>query len=531
MIVPDETRYTEIPREMLSTGNWVVPRYDGLRYFEKPPLGYWVNAASIHVFGENTFGARLPGALEAALTSLLVFLFARATFRSRKLALYATLIHMTFFEVFVIGTINVLDSLLTLLLSAGIASFYLAAQEERRRRALLFWVSSGVFLGLAFLAKGFLAWAVPVIILVPWMLWHGKWRTLITYGWLVLLVAVLVAAPWSIMVQLQASDFWRYFFWVEHIRRFTASNAQHEAPFYYFMVVLPILAFPWLTFLPAAICGLRKKTADTSNTQLLRFLWLWFLMPFLFFSASKGKLETYILPCFPPLAILISAGLERYFQQPRSKLFKAGIVVNLVCIAGALAALIVTQTLHSDTALYGKHETLKYIVMALTLGIVLAVGIISLRMKHHHRLLITATAIVPIMMVAQFAFPEQAMKYKSPGILLQRHIKEIPGDAVVISDAYIIGSVALALNRQDIYLSSNGELSYGLSYPDAKGRLLTKSSFKELLRKNRYTHDVVIALSDSYNSELVPEIPSYAAKYSYGIFDLWIIPKQSVKNG
>ncbi len=322
LIVPDETRYTEIPREMLSTGDWVVPRYNGLRYFEKPPLGYWVNAASIYAFGENTFAARLPGALEAGLTTLLVFLFARATLRSRRLALYAALIHMSFFEVFVIGTINVLDSLLTLLLSAGIVTFYLAAQAEQRRQAMPFWLASGVFLGLAFLAKGFLALAIPVIVLVPWMIWHGKLRTLLTYGWLVVLVAALVAAPWAIMVQLQASDFWRYFFWVEHIKRFTAENAQHKAPFYYFLVVLPLLAFPWLTLVPAAISGLKQKSGNTIDASLLHFLWLWFLLPFLFFSASSGKLETYILPCFPPLAILIAAGLQRYFKQPGTRIIQ-----------------------------------------------------------------------------------------------------------------------------------------------------------------------------------------------------------------
>jgi 4-amino-4-deoxy-L-arabinose transferase len=527
LIVPDETRYTEIPREMLSTGDWVVPRYNGLRYFEKPPLGYWINAASIYAFGTNTFAARLPGALEAGLTTLLVFLFARATFRSRRLALYAALIHMSFFEVFVIGTINVLDTLLTLLLSAGIVTFYLAAQAQQRRRALPFWIASGVFIGLAFLAKGFLALAIPVIVMVPWMLWHGKARTLFTYGWLVVLVAALVAAPWSIMIQLQASDFWRYFFWVEHIKRFTAENAQHKAPFYYFLVVLPLLAFPWLALAPAAISGLRQKSSDTIDAPLLRFLWLWFLLPFLFFSASSGKLETYILPCFPPLAILIAVGLQRYFKQPKTGLFKAGVLINLICLAGALGALIYTQTIHSDQALYNTHETLNYYGLALSLIVVLLIGLISFRFRQNHfRLLSIAIAIVPVLMVAQFAFPDDGAEHKSPGVLLQQHINEIPKDAVVISDSYVIGSVALALNRQDIYLVSDGELAYGLSYPDAKGRLLTLPLFSKLLRTSRYTHTVVMVCSDSCNADFLPEIPANAIKYQYGIFDLWIIPKQ-----
>jgi 4-amino-4-deoxy-L-arabinose transferase len=330
------------------------------------------------------------------------------------------------------------------------------------------------------------------------------------------------------MVQLQASDFWRYFFWVEHIKRFTASNAQHEAPFYYFMVVLPILAFPWLTLVPAAISGLRQKTTDGTSTPLLRFLWLWFLLPFLFFSASSGKLETYILPCFPPLAILIAAGLQRYFQQPRTRLFKAGVMLNLICIATALGALIYTQTTHSDQALYNKHEMLSYFGLAASLVAALITGLISFRFKQNYlRLLSIAVAIIPVLVAAQFAFPDQGTEHKSPGVLLQQHINEIPKDAVVISDSYVIGSVALALDRQDIYMASDGELAYGLSYPDAKGRLLTPASFASLLQKNRYTHTVVMVCSDSCNADFLPKIPANAIKYSYGIFDLWIIPKQT----
>ena len=137
LIMPDETRYAEIPREMLSTGDWVVPRLAGLRYFEKPPLGYWVNATSISLLGEHEFAVRLPSAVAAGLTALLVFGFARTVSRCAKTGIFAAAVYLTFVEVYLVGTFNVLDNLLTLFLTAAIIAFHRAVVSRDARFALL----------------------------------------------------------------------------------------------------------------------------------------------------------------------------------------------------------------------------------------------------------------------------------------------------------------------------------------------------------------------------------------------------------
>lgn len=96
LLIPDETRYAEIPREMLTTGDWVVPHLNGLRYFEKSPLGYWLVASSIAVFGENNFAIRFPGTLAVGITAFLVFILTLKITGARHVAALASLIHLTF---------------------------------------------------------------------------------------------------------------------------------------------------------------------------------------------------------------------------------------------------------------------------------------------------------------------------------------------------------------------------------------------------------------------------------------------------
>ncbi|MBU1985638.1 MAG: phospholipid carrier-dependent glycosyltransferase, partial [Proteobacteria bacterium] len=114
LMEPDETRYGEIPREMISSGNWISPHLNGLRYFEKPPLGYWLNGASILAFGENRFAIRLPSALSVGLSALLIMLLIRQAYPRDEIWVgpIAALVFITSLEVPIVGTFAVLDSML-----------------------------------------------------------------------------------------------------------------------------------------------------------------------------------------------------------------------------------------------------------------------------------------------------------------------------------------------------------------------------------------------------------------------------------
>lgn len=149
MVIPDETRYAEISREMLDSGDWIVPRLDGLRYFEKPVLGYWVNALSIKLFGENAFAIRLPSALTTGLSALLIFSLVRKFGGGRLIGLLASAVFLTCVEVFVVGVFCVLDGLFSLFVTAAIISFYFAYVTENAKEKKIYLALFGIGCGLA----------------------------------------------------------------------------------------------------------------------------------------------------------------------------------------------------------------------------------------------------------------------------------------------------------------------------------------------------------------------------------------------
>jgi len=249
LFVPDETRYAEIPREMISTGDWIVPHLNGLRYFEKPPLGYWVHAGSILLFGETNFAVRLPSAMAVGLSALIVYLLVGRGFRNKTEenswpAIPAALVFLSCFGVMGIGNIAVLDNLFSFFLTGAIGAFYFASEalpgSSREKRFLML---AGLSCGLAFLTKGFLALAVPVLVLAAYLVWQRRYRDLFRMSWLPVLTALLVVLPWGIRIHLREPDFWHFFFWNEHIRRFMADSAQHKESFWFFFMAAPPLHF------------------------------------------------------------------------------------------------------------------------------------------------------------------------------------------------------------------------------------------------------------------------------------------------
>ena len=227
IIIPDESRYAEIPREMIASGDWIVPHLNGLRYFEKPVLGYWINAASMLLFGENAFAIRFPSALAAGLSSLMLFFMVRRFVGRYSIGMLAAAVFLTCLEVLGVGTFSVLDTMLALFITGMMATSFFAHMEEmpRKKRALL--AFSGVFCGLAFLTKGFIAVVMPLAVVVPFMVWERRGSDLFQTCWIPVVAAVLVSLPWAVMIHIREPDFWRFFFWNEHIRRFMAGNAQH----------------------------------------------------------------------------------------------------------------------------------------------------------------------------------------------------------------------------------------------------------------------------------------------------------------
>jgi 4-amino-4-deoxy-L-arabinose transferase-like glycosyltransferase len=294
---PDEGRYAEIAREMWVLRDWLTPHLNFLPYLEKPPLVYWLTALSFGGLGETEFAARLPAALSALGGVFLAWWLARRLWGPRPAWMGAMVLASSAGYV-ALGRILTLDMAFSLWLNLGLALGYVALSRGQPR----LWPWAYLALGLAALTKG------PAALVLAGLVW-GLWLLLTRQSirpfiqpWSWLLLAV-VALPWFILVGLAVPEFWRFFIIEQHLARFL-QPAIHPEPIYYFLPVLAGLMLPWTWLMPWAL-GARELRQDRD----CRFLLLWAGVIIGFFSLSKGKLPTYILPALLPLALLMGRRL------------------------------------------------------------------------------------------------------------------------------------------------------------------------------------------------------------------------------
>jgi len=502
LMVPDETRYAEIPREMVASGNWVAPHLNGLKYYEKPVMGYWVHALSQKVLGENNFSVRFPCGLSAGLIALLMMVMVSSSVGRQDSRVYLPpLIYLSSFGIFLLTTIAILDNVLNFFLTASIVLFFLATEKNPRSTAeKILLLLAGISIGCAFMTKGFLAFVVPVVTVIPYLFWQRRVREIFRLLLWPALAAIVISLPWAIQMHLEDPNFWNFFFWHEHIKRFFADNAQHHEPFwFYFAIILPMF-LPWALLLPSTFLGmLNDVNRNQKLSRLIAYCTCWFLFPLLFFSASNGKLLTYILPCFPPLAILTGIGLYGAVTK-KSRWVGMGlfafIIFAIVAFTGLLGSQFLSQNLFTlpESLLNYDAESLRYSEKAwkpalLTLSLVWMIGfaIWAWRSKNgEKRLLFTALAPAALMISLCFALPDLTLKVKAPGLLLEKEGKNIPRDAIVLADTSIITAACWYLKRDDITLIIGaGELHYGIAQPEQKHRLLDFQGIKDLVNSDR----------------------------------------------
>ena len=334
-------------------------------------------------------------------------------------------------------------------------------------------------------------------------------------------MAVVVALPWSVLVHLREPDFWRYFFWVEHVQRFTADDAQHAAPFWYYVGVSAGDGLA-VDSVAAGRCHW-AYAAVTRDRDFVRYLVIWVALPFLFFSASRGKLATYLLPCFAPLSILLAAGLERYLAAGYLRAWRFAASVVALAFVTLLALLIAAQNGAIGAVPFQAGEGGRFAVLVGSLAAGAAGGVAALKSRGTWpRFGGFAVAGVALLVPLHFALPRQALDNFAPAAIVARYAAG--ADAVVVSDAPLFGTAAWVLKRNDIYVMSPGEIEYGLSYPEAKHRLLDGPAFAALLEANRGTRDVVLVCVPSTEEELRTLLPSGARREQQGNVIVWRVP-------
>ncbi|HEI9817222.1 TPA: lipid IV(A) 4-amino-4-deoxy-L-arabinosyltransferase [Serratia marcescens] len=504
---PDETRYAEISREMLQRGDWVVPHLLGLRYFEKPVAGYWFNNISQWLFGENNFAVRFGSVFSTGMTALLVFALAMLMWRNARRASLAALMFLSMVLVFSIGTYSVLDPMISLWLAAAMVSYYLTLKATSVKGKLGAYALLGLACGMGFMTKGFLALAVPVIAVIPIVIQQRRIKDLLCYGPVAIVTATLLSLPWALAIAQREPDFWNYFFWVEHIQRFAEDNAQHKAPFWYYLPVLLAAVLPWLALLPGALLnGWRERVQRPE----LFFLLSWALMPLIFFSIAKGKLPTYILPCMAPLALLMTAYAEDYAATLRARLFKANAWLNgLFGLIGIVALVVLSAGLLPKAHLFTPQEWPKLVLGLIAFGGWLLFALVSVR-DNGRQWRWAAACPVLLCLVIGYAIPQQVTDSKLPQNFARATMAELSDSRYVLSDSVgLAAGLAWELKRSDVLMySQKGEVAYGLEYPDAKGHLISDADFPQWLAQARKQGNVSLVLQLSRGEALPQELPA-----------------------
>lgn len=337
-IGPDEPRYAEVAREMFATGDYISPRLAGCLWFEKPALTYWLAAAAYHLFGVNEFAARLPAALLALATSLLIYYSISRTVSSR-LGFVAAVVLVTSGIFLGLARAISTDMPLAASMSFALLAGYLFTQSSGRAR-LKFWVLCWASMGLAMLAKGLVGIMLVLAILGIYILITGQLK-IIRWHYLLsgLAAFLIVAAVWYLPVTLvNGWEFINEFFVEHHFHRYLTNRYSHPQPFYFYLLISLAGVIPWTFFLIPAVARIRRLRPRNDNRDaLLVFAWIWLAVPVLFFSFSVSKLPGYILPVFPALAIIIGAEVEKFLSTARTLLHKiaAWLTALLLVVLGA----------------------------------------------------------------------------------------------------------------------------------------------------------------------------------------------------
>ncbi|MGC1105850.1 MAG: glycosyltransferase family 39 protein [Candidatus Acidiferrales bacterium] len=509
--------HAEAAREMLQSHNWVILHIDGVRYLEKPPLQYWLVAASYAAFGATAFATRFPLALAVVGLVLMVYFFARRWFGERA-GFYAGLVMCTSPGVFLFTRIMIPEAIYALFFTAAFY-FFLRAWQGTISPRKGYW-GAAALIALAVLTRSLIGLVFPVGIIFCFLLTTGdleKWRRLPLVSSAI--VFLLVALPWHIAAIFSGRGFFGGFFWFYFINEqiFRAVGwrypTDYEAvPLWLWLAEHIVWFFPWIVFLPSAIREIPRlrdwrKQLDERG-QALALLTVWVLFIFLFFSWTKSRMEYYTFSAWPAVAILLGVGLERAEARaarwlPRAQGALASVGVLIAAVLGAM--LWVSRDIASTadiSSLMQSHPTSFYRVamsdfmdltpqsfadlrhQALAALIVVLAGFLGAWVLRRQKRALAANIIMACALGAFFFCANWALGVFTPRLSSEPLAKIIlesyrPGDKIVLYGEYDAASSVGFYTKKEILIFNgryNG-LEFGSYYPDAPHIFLNDHTF------------------------------------------------------
>jgi 4-amino-4-deoxy-L-arabinose transferase-like glycosyltransferase len=457
---PDEGRYAEIPREMLASGDWLVPRLNNLVYIEKPPLQYWATALSYELFGTNVWAARFYTGLCGLLTVLVTAGLGRRLWGG-AVAKRAGIMLASSLALLVMSQQLTLDMSLTFFTTLTLAGFCIAqdASTTTRRRQWMWlaWASAAA----AFLTKGLVALVLPALALAAYSLLYRHWKPWSRLSILTgLVLFMLIALPWCVLMQRHVPQFFDFFFIREHFQRFLTRIEDRYEPPWFFIPVLAAGSLPWLLPAGRALAGGWRLSKTPREFDTRAFLWTWCVVVFVFFSMSDSKLIPYVLPLFPALALLMASAQAEPLHRDLKRT-SLGVVVTgilLVAVAGILPRL-----LHDPMS---APFFVQLRVPALLMGLIAVGGGLIARRRVEPTAAVGITAYL-FVFVLLWSASRVAPLYSGAPLAAQLS-PAIMADTPIYSVRTYDQSLPFYLGRTMTLVETRGELDFGLTLEPQK---------------------------------------------------------------
>jgi 4-amino-4-deoxy-L-arabinose transferase-like glycosyltransferase len=318
-----ETAYGEVAREILLTHDWVVMHLNGAPWFVQPPLYFWAAALCAMLFGVTSFALRLPAALATILMAAMTG-YAVSRQAGTRVGIYTSVVLSSCMMQAIIGRLAIMDALLDLAVALTIFWWFRALEAGRDRYFVYGWIAAAF----GFLAKGPIAPVAALLVLVPYAWWNARNETMrfpSARAWLAGLgAAALIVAPWLAAIAVH-SGLPALVELIGHytVGRYTGVIENQAGPLWYYLPVVILGFFPWISFLPMAsvygVRALRSESIRPNIARLLRLAFMWAIVPFVFFSFAKTKLPNYIALEFPALALLVALYLDDVVRKGTSR--------------------------------------------------------------------------------------------------------------------------------------------------------------------------------------------------------------------
>ena len=482
--IPDEGRYVSIALEMLRTGDWTVPRLNGVQYLYKPPLFYWLNAISLSLVDNIMVASRLVPAIIGWITVLFTYGVAKR-FYTKDVAMYSALF-MSLSFIWYVGSRSVnLDLAVAGFTAWVMFSYILGFDETCRYKRNIYLYAMYIFSAMAVLTKGFMGIVIPGAVFFLHIALTNNWRALLRLNIPTgIILFFIIIMPWHIMMNGANSEWFDFYIIREHFLRFFTKVHSRYAPMWYFIPIMALGVMPFGAFVMQPLLQIKKYWNNRlKDSGIDLYLWIWFVFIFVFFSVSSSKLPLYILPIIPALAIMVARFMVSYINGNHDRCVKISSVFYFLFAGGVGGVLLLFQMFpvfvpETDNASLPEDFVTMGKPLWLCAGGLFFHSLISTVCAYmgKRRSAIIVAGLLYLPVIFSLNFIAQDINEKSTYDLVQV-LKEHRTDNAEVATKIFIEDLPAYLNENISVINYSGESNYFLHYEDISNRYYDSAEF------------------------------------------------------